>query len=634
MVASAPLVLIAPADNTLVDMDVLRDGRMVVAYHRGDSLAFVFKGDNGLSASGIPVQPGSQSDLTVVPQVIDLPDGGFAALHKTLSGSYELLRYSTRGEPNFGFPTTINTGDNAEVQHLSTGPFGTLLVTLATQDGGGNTTLSVVEYSIFGAEIARETMDTRPSSEGAVYSEAARLPDGRYAVIAYVPGTDGADVFFSDGTSKALSSRPPLDGEETLAQILTTPDGNMIALVGFVEGSTAKFWATDLTPDTGLIATGNKILVMQGFDGAMQAEAVTTDDGGFKLLVREDGVGGKTLIYHFDHSLSPLGQPVQLAAGSGDLLDVAGLPGNGVVWLNDDSDAVANVSLQGVGTRFNDIEVLGSGTFFDAGDGDDMVFGSTEDDTILGGKGWDTLFGGDGNDRLTLDPDIPESLSLRSVADGGAGDDIIEAMAVQADMRGGSGNDVLLGSVKNDTLNGDGDSDILRGNRGDDLLNGGTGNDLVIGGLGNDTVTGGSHNDILRGDGGHDRVLGGNGRDRITGGTGFDTLEGGLGRDTIKGGADNDLLSGGANSDLFVFVGDGPDDTLGSIESDVITDFTADGSNRDKIRIKSDTVLSFADLDIEGTSGVTYVRYGTREISILSPGGTLDLTHFEFLPIA
>ena len=71
------------------------------------------------------------------------------------------------------------------------------------------------------------------------------------------------------------------------------------------------------------------------------------------------------------------------------------------------------------------------------------------------------------------------------IIDGLAGDDVVDASALQAnaialDLLGGAGNDVLLGGGGNDRLfGGDGD-DVLNGGPGIDTLDGGTGNNTLI----------------------------------------------------------------------------------------------------------------------------------------------------------
>ena len=84
------------------------------------------------------------------------------------------------------------------------------------------------------------------------------------------------------------------------------------------------------------------------------------------------------------------------------------------------------------------------------------------------------------------------------------------------------------------------------------LLNGGPGNDRLTGGSGPDQLSGDDGNDRLDGRGGNDRLAGGNGADALFGGGGADLADGGAGNDAFGMGraADgSDALQGGAGFD-------------------------------------------------------------------------------------
>jgi len=74
-----------------------------------------------------------------------------------------------------------------------------------------------------------------------------------------------------------------------------------------------------------------------------------------------------------------------------------------------------------------------------------------------------------GNDVVTVSPEI----TIKSLIDGGAGNDRLF---------GGSGADILLGGIGNDLLTGGRGRDLLIGGGGQDELLGGAGDDLLIGG--------------------------------------------------------------------------------------------------------------------------------------------------------
>lgn len=121
------------------------------------------------------------------------------------------------------------------------------------------------------------------------------------------------------------------------------------------------------------------------------------------------------------------------------------------------------------------------------------------------------FFGYNGKDRFT------NKTSIKSYADGGHGDDILN---------GGGGADFLVGNHGNDTLRGNGGDDTLWGSGGHDKLYGGTGRDLLKGHGGNDWLYGGANNDALYGGSGIDNLRGESGQDVIVsigGGTDFIT---------------------------------------------------------------------------------------------------------------
>ena len=74
---------------------------------------------------------------------------------------------------------------------------------------------------------------------------------------------------------------------------------------------------------------------------------------------------------------------------------------------------------------------------------------------------------------------------------------------------------------------------LLEGGAGDDQLLGSSGRDILVGGAGNDTLDGAGGRDWLRGGDGNDHLHGGAGRDRIDGGSGINTFYGDLTADRL-----------------------------------------------------------------------------------------------------
>ena len=131
------------------------------------------------------------------------------------------------------------------------------------------------------------------------------------------------------------------------------------------------------------------------------------------------------------------------------------------------------------------------------------------------------IFGGTGDDSITID--VPGNTRIRTVLDGGGGNDSI---------RGGDGDDVIRG--------GEGDA-ALSGGRGDDTIRGGKGNDSVVGGAGDDTLHGEAGADTLRAGAGRNVLKGGAGTDRFFGTKGVDDVVLAAGEQLIGNEATNPL---------------------------------------------------------------------------------------------
>jgi uncharacterized secreted protein with C-terminal beta-propeller domain len=131
------------------------------------------------------------------------------------------------------------------------------------------------------------------------------------------------------------------------------------------------------------------------------------------------------------------------------------------------------------------------------------------------------VFGGVGNDTITIN--IPGNTRIRTVLDGGAGNDTIT---------GGDGNDTILGG------------------RGNDTLVGGRGNDTLRGGAGDDSLAGSHGNDTLQGEAGSDTLRGGAGRNTLDGGAGVDTFFGTRGLDSVRLTAGEQLIGNESSNPL------------------------------------------------------------------------------------
>ena len=142
------------------------------------------------------------------------------------------------------------------------------------------------------------------------------------------------------------------------------------------------------------------------------------------------------------------------------------------------------------------------------------------------------LIGLGGNDRLTVD----RTVTVRSVIDGGAGDDTLA---------GGLGADAFVGGLGLDTADYSARTDDLRltiagaldgglgRNEGDDIR---ADVETVLGGQGNDEIKGGVGNNRIDGMAGHDTLIGMECNDTLLGNAGNDTVDGKQGADVLSGG--------------------------------------------------------------------------------------------------
>ncbi|NIZ08001.1 calcium-binding protein [Pseudooceanicola sp. HF7] len=215
------------------------------------------------------------------------------------------------------------------------------------------------------------------------------------------------------------------------------------------------------------------------------------------------------------------------------------------------------------GTAGNDTVLGGGGSDnMTLASGDDLIYGEVGNDAIFGGAGRDSISGGVGQDYLA----------------GGADDDVIFGGDDSDTIHGDDGHDTLYGGLGNDSIYGDAGNDEIYGGRGENYLDGGndddtiTGHDLkdtIIGGNGFDSLYGEAGNDLIYGMEKADNLYGGAGNDELYGGRGLDRIFGGEGDDVAYGDEHRDGISGGAGNDL-IYGGDDDDRLLGDEGNDTI----------------------------------------------------------------
>jgi Ca2+-binding RTX toxin-like protein len=156
--------------------------------------------------------------------------------------------------------------------------------------------------------------------------------------------------------------------------------------------------------------------------------------------------------------------------------------------------------------------------YFDGGLGDDLfdatiasvkilAYGGVGKDVLIGGSGDDTLFGQEGNDRMT-------GGGGHNTMVGGSGDDIyfVSAASDSVVELPGEGNDAVFAKSASYTLTANVENLYYSGTQGFTGI-GNAGNNWIQGGAGNDYLIGADGNDVLYGGGGANALQGGKGDD-------------------------------------------------------------------------------------------------------------------------
>lgn len=158
------------------------------------------------------------------------------------------------------------------------------------------------------------------------------------------------------------------------------------------------------------------------------------------------------------------------------------------------------------------IDAVAQHYFAEVRHADELLFTSGRTQQFFGDNPSD-----DFNSRKNDDDFIISTTSLPGTIFGGAGDDVIVALA---------GNDRLEGGVGDDNLYGGTGADTLRGGAGNDKLWGGGGTDRLEGGAGNDTYILGGDDELDPDSGGSPSLVGTVNSDQVVEGRngGIDTL--------------------------------------------------------------------------------------------------------------
>jgi hypothetical protein len=259
-------------------------------------------------------------------------------------------------------------------------------------------------------------------------------------------------------------------------------------------------------------------------------------------------------------------------------------------------------------------------TIADGGAGTDVIVGGPGHDRLYGGKGADILRGAKGSDELY-------DGSLRSPLRDGDLDPFTESTFLPV-AGAGRGRDSFDGGGGRDTLG-------YQGRRGDisvDLASGAAAagargeRDLVkdvesaVGGNGNDRLAGTRRGNWLDGGGGDDRIRAGRGDDSIDGGSGRNVYFAGPGDDLVNSqleesnvGTDRMFCGPGADRVMYIFSTDFVNDDCESLELGLV------------LRVIPGTVASFLPLDSEGSRVVLEVSDVWCTYVVGAPPCALDL---------
>ena len=140
-------------------------------------------------------------------------------------------------------------------------------------------------------------------------------------------------------------------------------------------------------------------------------------------------------------------------------------------------------------------------------------------------------------DTILVDRNPANAAQLRAIVNGVVVGTIRESRVTTIRIFGGAGDDTITVSIPGNT-------------RIKTILNGGTGNDTITGGDGSDTILGGLGNDTLCGGRGKDTLRGGAGQNALDGGAGIDAFYGTRANDQVRLAAGEQLIGNESTNPL------------------------------------------------------------------------------------
>ncbi len=634
----------------------LLNGNIVATWVDGTNVQYRVYDSDLVPVLG-PFNVDSAGDTRNEPEIVALPDGGFAIIwDNDTDNTIEARRFNENGsvsgtdtvtviEPQAGTELTPSIGVTVDGRILFAWEEGDNVIA-SIWDTRGNT-IDTVDFAalpvnfIEGSVVTTNITSTTLNGDG-----------GADTLI----GQDGNDTIIGDGGTDSIEGR---DGNDVIEGGFGTDEisggaGNDTFIVR--DGEFADNILGGLGTDTlDLSNRTDHNLIINLLDGTYEnqnggltissVETIIgttlddeiTSDFGYQTL---NGEAGNDMFFH----------------GNGQFIDdIDGGAGTDTVDASDVTTLTEGMNFNliteqwtGLGGTLDLISIEAVvGTQADdtfRGDGGSNFKGQGGDDTIIfgGGDGLPDYVGGAGTDTADftlftgidtfdfyVDLDMGGYRFNQTTAGafsgdlqefenymGGGGADILIGNAADNVFDGNDGNDEAFGGDGNDVLRGDAGTDNLRGEGGNDVLSGDGDNDVLNGGDGEDVLFGGSGNDLLFGGNDFDQLFGGAGTDRLFGGAANDIANGGGDNDIINTGSGNDLVFAQSGNDL-VFAQAGNDNVFGGAGNDKI--FGGDGNDEINGGAGNDEIFGGGDDDeITGAAGN----------DIMSGGGGVDTFFF------
>jgi uncharacterized protein (TIGR03118 family) len=160
------------------------------------------------------------------------------------------------------------------------------------------------------------------------------------------------------------------------------------------------------------------------------------------------------------------------------------------------------------------------------GDDNDVLRGTKGSDFFQAGKGDNTMFGKKGDNVFT-------AAEGNDIAHGGNGADLFYLGDGNNTMHGKNGIGIFMAGEGNDIAHGGADRDLFLLGNGNNTVHTGNGMNIVITGMGNDTIYGGRDQDYLYAGAGNDFIYGGGGNNVISAGIGNDVVHLGKGANKL-----------------------------------------------------------------------------------------------------